>query len=68
MLRVGVSENILDEVVAVLVAGDVDQWNARTIETTLTDTVKIASEGVNTQSLGLLNDLGRKLSMLYSEA
>jgi hypothetical protein len=62
MLRVGVSENVLDEVVAVLVAGDVDQWNARTIETTLTDTVKIATEEVNTTNLeALLNDLRRKL-------
>ena len=62
VLRVGVRENVLDEVVAVLITGDVDQWNARTIETTLTDTIEVASEEVNTTNLeALLDDLGSEL-------
>jgi hypothetical protein len=62
MLRVGVRENVLDEIVAVLITGDVDQWNARTVETTLTNTIKIAAEEVDTTNLeALLNDLGSKL-------
>jgi hypothetical protein len=62
MLGVGVSENILDEIVSVLVTSDVDQWNARTIETALTDTVKISTEEVNTTNFEtLLNDFGSKL-------
>ena len=62
MLWVGVGENVLDEIVAVLVAGDVDQWNARTIETTLTDTIKVATEKVDAANFeALLNDLGSKL-------
>jgi hypothetical protein len=39
MLRVGVSENVLNEVVAVLITRDIDQGNARAIETALTDTI-----------------------------
>jgi hypothetical protein len=62
MLRVGVSENVLNEIVAVLVTGDVDQRNARTIKTTLTDTIKVAAEEINTTNLkALLNDLRCKL-------
>jgi len=62
MLRVGVCENVLDEIVAVLVTGDVDQWNAWTIKTTLTDTIKVAAEEVDTTNLeALLNDLRCKL-------
>jgi hypothetical protein len=62
MLRVGVGENVLDEVVAVLVTGDIDQWDARTIETTLTDTIKVATEKINTTNLeALLNNLRSKL-------
>ena len=51
MLRVGMGENVLDEVVAVLVTRDIDQRNTRTIETTLTDTIKIATEKVNPTNL-----------------
>ena len=62
MLWVGVSENVLDEIVAVLVAGDVDQWNAGAIETTLTDTIQVATEEVDAANLeALLNDLRSKL-------
>jgi hypothetical protein len=62
VLGVGVSENVLDEVVSVLVTRDVNQRNARAVETTLTDTVKIPTEEINASDLKtLLNDLGCKL-------
>lgn len=62
MLRIGVCEDVLDKIVAVLVTGDVDQRNARTVETTLTDTIEVATEEVNTTNLeALLNNLGCKL-------
>lgn len=51
MLRIGMGENVLDEVVAVLVTRDIDQRNTRTVETTLTDTIKIATEKVNPTNL-----------------
>ena len=51
MLRVGMGENVLDEVVAVLVTRDIDQRNTWTVETTLTDTIKIATEKVNPTNL-----------------
>ena len=62
VLRVGVSENVLDEVVAILVTRDVNQRNARAVETTLTDTIKITTEEINTPDLEtLLNNLGCEL-------
>jgi hypothetical protein len=62
MLGIGVRENVLDQIVAILVTGDIDQWNARTVETTLTDTIKVATEEVDTTDLeALLNNLGSKL-------
>jgi hypothetical protein len=62
MLRVGMRENVLDEIVAVLVTGDVNQWDARTIKATFTDAVKVAAEEVNTTNLkALLNNLRGKL-------
>jgi hypothetical protein len=58
MLGIGVRENVLDQIVAILVTGDIDQWNARTVETTLTDTIKVTTKEVNTTDLeALLNDL-----------
>lgn len=62
MLRVGVGEDILNEVVAVLVTRNIDQWNARTIKATLADTVEVATEKVNTTNLEtFLNNLRSKL-------
>jgi hypothetical protein len=62
MLRIGVSQDVLNEVVAILITGDVDQWDAGAIDTSLADTIKIAAEEVWTTNLeALLNDLGGKL-------
>ena len=43
MLRVGVRENVLDEIVAVLVAGNINEWNSRTIKTTFADSIQVAT-------------------------
>ena|SRR5277367_2183054 len=43
MLRVGVSKNVLDEIVAVLVAGNINEWNSRTIKTTFADSIQVAT-------------------------
>ena len=62
MLRVGVRENVLDEVVAVLITCNINQWNARAIMATLTNSIEVASKEINTTNLeALLNNLGGKL-------
>ena len=62
MLGVGVCENILDEIIAVLVTCDVDKRNSRTIVATLADSIEVAAEEVNTTNLeALFNDFGSKL-------
>jgi hypothetical protein len=43
MLRVGVSQNVLDEIVAVLVTGNINEWNSRTIKTTFADSIQVAT-------------------------
>jgi hypothetical protein len=62
MLRVGVRQDVLNEVVSILVAGYVDQWNTRSVKTTLTNTVKIAAKEVDTSNFEtLLDNLGSEL-------
>jgi hypothetical protein len=62
MLRVGVREDVLDEVVSILIARNVNQGNARTIVTTLTNSIEIAGKEVNTTNFeALLNNFGSKL-------
>jgi hypothetical protein len=51
VLRVGVSQNVLNEVVAILVTRYINQRDAGTVKTTLTDTIKIATEEVNSTNL-----------------
>jgi hypothetical protein len=36
-------ENVLDEVVTILITGNVDQWDSRPIMTTLANTVKVVT-------------------------
>ena len=43
MSRVGMGENVLDEVVTILITGNVDQWDSRPIMTTLANTVKVVT-------------------------
>lgn len=43
VLRAGMSQDVLNQVVAVLVAGDVDEGNSRSVSTALADTIKVAT-------------------------
>jgi hypothetical protein len=62
VLGVGVGQNILDEVVAVLVTRNVDQGNARTVKATLADAVKVTTKEINTANLeAFLDHLGGEL-------
>jgi hypothetical protein len=62
MLRVGVSEDILDQVITVLIACNINQRNAWTVETTFADTIKISAKEIDATNLkALLNNLGGKL-------
>jgi hypothetical protein len=62
MSWVGMSENVLNEIIAVLITCNVDQWNTRAIEATFANTIKIAAEKFGTANLeALLDYLGSKL-------
>lgn len=62
VLGIGMGQDVLNEIIAILVAGNVDQRNARTIETTLADSVKVAAEKLGASNLeAFLNDLGSEL-------
>lgn len=62
VLCIGVGQDVLDEIIAILVAGNVDQGNAWTVEATLTDSVQIAAEKLGSSNLeAFLNDLGSEL-------
>jgi hypothetical protein len=56
MLGAGVGEDVLDEIVAVLVAGDVDEGDARAIHTPLADPVKVAAKKLRATNLQALLD------------
>jgi len=62
MLRVGVRKNVLDEVVTVLIAGNVDEWDTWTVRASFADTIEISAEKFDTTNLkALLDNLGGKL-------
>jgi hypothetical protein len=62
MLRVGVSQNVLNEIVAILVAGNINKWNSRTIKTTFADAIKVATQKLDATYLqALLHYFRRKL-------
>lgn len=62
MLWVRMSQDVLDEVVAILVAGNVDEGDAGPVNAALTDTVEIAAEKLDSSDLeALLHYLGCKL-------
>lgn len=61
-MRTGIGENVLDKIVAILIAGDVDERDAWTIRAPFADAVKVAVEEVGTTDLqALFDDLGREL-------
>ena len=51
MLWVGVGKDVLDEVVAILITGNIDQRNTRTINAALTDSIKISTKELRTTNL-----------------
>lgn len=62
MLWVGVGQDVLDQIVTVLVAGNVDEGNARAVWTALADAIQIATEKLHSTNFEtLLNYLGCKL-------
>jgi hypothetical protein len=61
-LRAGMRQNPLDEVVSILIAGNVDERDARSIDAALRDSVQIATdEFISSNLQTLLNYLGSKL-------
>ena len=62
VLWIGVGQDVLNQVVSVLVASNVDEWNAWTIWAAFADTVEVAAEKLNAANLeALLDDFGREL-------
>ena len=62
LMVVRVHENPLDQIVPVLIASNIDQWNSRTIWVCGCDNTKVPIKKLRTTNLqALLHDLGRKL-------
>lgn len=62
VLGIGVGQDVLDEIIAILVAGNVDQRNARAVEATLADSVEVTAKELGAPDLeAFLNDLGSEL-------
>jgi len=62
VLRVGVSQDILDKVVSVLVTSDVNQGNPGTVMAAFANSVKIPAKEINSTNLeALLDNFGSKL-------
>lgn len=62
VLGIGVGQDVLNEIITILVAGNVNQWNTRTVKTTLADSVKVAAKKLGASDLeAFLNDLGSEL-------
>ena len=51
MLGVGVSKNVLNEIVAVLVAGNINEWNTWTVIAAFANTIKISAEKFHSANL-----------------
>lgn len=56
VLGIGMGEDILDQVIAILIACDVDQRDSRTVKTSLADSIKIATEELRPADLETLLD------------
>jgi hypothetical protein len=62
MLRVRVSQDVLNQVVAILITSNINQRDAGTIKAALTDPVEIATEEIGPANLeALFNYFGSKL-------
>jgi hypothetical protein len=62
VLRVGVGDDVLDEVISVLVAGDVNEGDARSVDAALADAVEVPTQELSSANFQTLFDnLGSKL-------
>jgi len=62
MLRRRVRQDVLDQIVTILVAGNVNQGNPRSVDTPLAHTVKVSTKEFRTADLqALLDHLGGEL-------
>jgi hypothetical protein len=62
MLRVGMGKDVLNQVISILITSNIDQGDSRTIQTTLANTIKVATQEISTANFeALLNDLGGEL-------
>lgn len=62
VLSAGMGQDVLNKVIAILIAGNVDEWNARAVATPLADTIEVSAEELWTTNLeALFDDLRGKL-------
>ncbi|MBE3045571.1 hypothetical protein IMZ48_24095 [Candidatus Bathyarchaeota archaeon] len=62
VLGTGVRQDVLNQVVAVLVAGNVNERNARSVGTAFADPIQVSTEELGSANLqALLDNLGGKL-------
>jgi hypothetical protein len=62
VLRIGVSQYVLNKVIAILITGDIDEGNSRTVESTLTDAIQITTQKLYTTYFeALFDNLGSEL-------
>ena len=62
MLRAGVGKDVLNQVVAVLVTGNVNERDARSVGTALADTIQVSTKELGPANFqALLNNFGGKL-------
>jgi hypothetical protein len=71
MLRIGVRQYVLNKIVAILVAGNIDKRNTRAVNTTLTNPIQITAQKFDTANLeAFFDNFGGKLihAILRSKA
>ena len=62
VLWIRMSEDVLNQIIAVLITRNVNQWNTWSIKAALADSVEVTAEKVDTTNLkAFLNDLGSEL-------
>lgn len=62
VLRIGVSQYVLNKVITILITGDIDEGNSRTVEPTLTNAIQITTQKLYTTYFeALFDNLGSEL-------
>jgi hypothetical protein len=62
VLRIGVSQYVLNKVITILITGDIDEGNSRTVESTLTNAIQITTQKLYTTYFeALFDNLGSEL-------